>query len=66
MTMSFSFDDHIQSCIYARQMIGMIKGTFTFLDKGIFNHLYKALVRPHLEYGTAIWSPYLKRQSVTI
>ena len=54
MTMSFSFDDHIQSCIYARQMIGMIKGTFTFLDKGIFNHLYKALVRPHLEYGNVI------------
>ena len=46
-------------------MIGLIKRTFTFLDKEIFNNLYKALVQPHLESGNVIWSSYLKRQSVT-
>ena len=47
-------------------MIGIIKRTFTFVDKEIFNNLPKALVRPHLEYGNVIWSSYFKRQSVTI
>ena len=63
----FSFDVHIQSCINkANKMIGIIKRTFTFLDKGIFSDLYEALVRPHLVCSNVIWSPYLKRQSVTI
>ena len=47
-------------------MIGIIKRTFTYLDKEIFTNPYKALVQPHLEYGNVIWSPYLKSQSVTI
>ena len=32
----------------------------------MFIKLYKALVRPHLEYGNIIWNPYLKRQSVAV
>ena len=42
---SFSFDVHIKSCINkANKMIGIIKRTFTFSDKDIFNNFYKALV----------------------
>ena len=64
---SFSFDVHIKSCINkANKMMGIIKRTFTFLDKGIFSDLYEALVRPHLVCSNVKWSPYLKRQSVTI
>ena len=32
----------------------------------MFLKLYKALVRPHLEYGQSVWSPHLVRQSVLI
>ena len=32
----------------------------------LFSNLYKALVRPPLECDNVIWSPYLKRKSVTI
>ena len=45
-------------------MIGIYKRTFTFLDKENTGTLYKALVRPHLEYGDVLRSPYLKRQSI--
>ena len=31
-------------------MIGLIKRNFNYLDKNTFLTLYKALVRPHLEY----------------
>ena len=65
---SFSFKS-ISKVVYinkANKIIGVTKRTFTFLDKEIFNDLYKPLVRPPLEYCNIIWSPYLKRQSVTI
>ena len=62
-----SFDPHIQRIVSkANQMIGIIKRTFTFLDKITFLKLYKAFVRPHVEYANVVWSPHLKRQSQTI
>jgi hypothetical protein len=62
-----SFDPHIQRVVNkANQMLGIIKRTFTFLDKETFLKLYKAFVRPHLEYANVIWCPFLKRQSKLI
>jgi len=62
-----SFDPHIQNCINkANKMLGIIKRSFDYLDRDIFIKLYKALIRPHLEYGNLIWYPYLKRQSISI
>ena len=31
-----------------------------YLNKHNFNLLYTSLVRPHLEYGNAVWNPFLK------
>ena len=62
-----SFDLHIGKIVNkANQMLGIIKRSFTYLDKDIFLKLYKSFVRPHLEYGNAIWCPSLKRQSAQI
>ena len=35
-------------------------------SKDVFLKLYKALVRPHLEYGNVFWYPIFKRQSIAI
>ena len=65
--MSLNFDTHIQNSINkANKMIGLIKRTFKFINKESFCMLYKALVRPHLEYANSVWYPKLKRQSVAI
>ena len=40
--------------------MGLIQRTFVFLDKHNFNLLYKSLVRPHIEYGNIVWSPFQK------
>ena len=40
--------------------MGLIRRTFVFLDKHNFNLLYKSLVRPHIEYGNIVWSPFQK------
>jgi hypothetical protein len=62
-----SFDPHIQRVVSkANQMLGLIKRSFTYLDKDTFLKLYKAFVRPHLEYANVIWYPFLKRQSLQI
>ena len=39
----------------------MIKNTFSYMDKDMFLNLYQSLVRPHMEYCTQAWSPYLKK-----
>ena len=53
---------HISNCIKkANRTLGMIKHTFCYMDKEMFLNLYKALVRPLLEYCPQIWDPILKR-----
>ena len=37
--------------------MGIIRRSFTHLDDTIFLSLYKALVRPHLEYASPVWNP---------
>ena len=62
-----NFNKHIQACTSkANKMIGVIRRTFINIDKDIFTKLYKAIVRPHLEYGNLAWHPLFKYQSVEI
>ena len=64
---NLSFDPHIQKAISkSNQMIGLIRRSFSFMDKNMFLKLYKALIRPHIEYGNVIWYPLLKRQSSSV
>ena len=64
---ALSFDAHINNAIKkANQMLGIIRKSFDYLDKEIFVKLYKAIVRPQLEYGNTVWFPVFKRQSVAL
>ena len=59
---SLSFDTHIDTVTNkANRMAGLIRRTFTHLDSKSFVLLFKALVRPVLEYGQAVWKPYLRK-----
>ena len=40
-------------------MVGMIKRTFSYLDKDIFLRTFKTFVRPILEYCQQAWAPHL-------
>ncbi|XP_069128902.1 uncharacterized protein [Argopecten irradians] len=56
---NLDFRTHIQNSISkANSVLGIIKRAFTFLDEPMFKQLFKALVRPHLEYAASAWSPY--------
>jgi hypothetical protein len=45
----------------ASSVVGAIKRSFDFMDQSMFKMLYKALVRPHLEYANSVWNPRLKK-----
>ncbi len=47
-------------------MLGIVKRTFIYLEKDIFLRLYKMLIRPHLEYATCVWNPWLVKDTHTI
>ena len=64
---NLNFENHISNITKkANQMLGIIRRTFTYIDKNILLKLYKALVRSHLEYGNVIWNPHLKKHSIQI
>ena len=41
----------------ANQILGLIKKSYSSRDPYTITTLYKTMVRPHLEYGNAMWSP---------
>ena len=43
------------------QVLGMIRRNITYKEKSLNVPLYKAIVRPHLEYCIQAWSPYLRK-----
>ena len=42
-------------------MLGLIIRSFDYLDKNSYIRLYKAMIRPQLEYGNAVWHHYLSK-----
>ena len=57
-----SFEQHICTKVrVANAIMGHIRRAFTFLALVTFKKLYTSMVRPHLEYGQCIWSPFLMK-----
>ena len=42
------------------QILGLIRRNITYKGKKLIIYLYKAIVRPHLEYCIQAWTPYRK------
>ena len=43
------------------QILGLIRRTIMYKEKQLIVPLYKAIVRPHLEYCIQAWRPYRKK-----
>ena len=50
----------------ANKMMGLIRRSYTHLDKTSFHDLFNSLVRPHLEYCVSIWYLLLKKDKELI
>lgn len=56
------FSNHISEKVNkANSIMGIIRRSFRHLSCLVFVRLFKALVRPHLEYAATVWSPHLKK-----
>lgn len=56
---TFKFHTHSSSASKkANQILGIIKRSYGTRDAITMTALYKAMVRPHLEYGNTIWGPF--------
>jgi len=61
-TSDLMFERHISIVVKrANSILGVIKHNFDLGNYQMFRILYTTLVRSHLEYGCAVWSPYLTR-----
>jgi hypothetical protein len=48
------------------QRLGMIKRSFDYMDKDMFLTVFKSIVRPHLEYGSSVWSVIYKKEAIQL
>ena len=62
-----SFQAHAESKIAtANKLLGMIRRTFSFMDTTLLSWLFKAMVRPHLEYCHTVTHPRTVAQTQAI
>ena len=56
-----TFKEHVNHVTSkANRILGIIRRSFDYLTAEMFIRLYKALVRPILEYGHSVWQPHHK------
>ena len=59
-----TFRAHIDSKVNtANAFLGLIRRNFQYLDLESLLRLFKAFVRPHLEYAAVVWSPSLQHRN---
>ena len=62
-----NFQNHINKQVNkANQKLGLINRSFKYMDKDMFLQLFKSLVRPHLEYGSTVWSVANIKEAIII
>ena len=58
-----TFSKHVETQVgKANRLVGLIRRSFTYLDKDSMRQLFCAIVRPHVEFGNVSWSPRFKKQ----
>ena len=67
MDPKLSFDDHVSQTVKkANRLCGMLVSNIQCKEKDIMVPLFKALVRPVLEYGNSVWTTCLKKHNTII
>jgi hypothetical protein len=64
---SMSSSPHVAAAVKkGNMMLGIVRRCFIHKSRDIMLPLYKAIVRPHLEYASQAWNPYLKKDRTNL
>ena len=63
---SLKVNTQVQQAIKANGILAFIARGFEYRDGDVLLQLYRALVRPHLEYCVQFWCPYLRKNVFAI
>ena len=64
---NLNFANHIQNQVNkANQIVGLTRQSCVYLDNFTLCLLFKAPMRPHLEYAHSVWTPYMKADIISI
>ena len=67
MDCNLSFENYIMGKVSKEnQMMGLIRRSFVYLDTENVTRLYKAIVRPHLEYANSVWMSRRKKDIIIL
>ena len=68
LSQSLEWSDHITDiCRKARRVLGLIYHQYSpFLSLTALQQLHISMVRPHLEYASQLWNPYLQKDIVML
>ena len=58
---NLKFEEHISNVVSkANRLLGLVKRTFSYIDRTVFLTIYKSIIRPVIDYGDSVWNPSLK------
>ena len=64
---ALKFRDHVYYTVNkASRLLGLIRMTFSCIDKDTLPRPFTTLVRPHVEYGNIIWHPRYRIDKIQI
>lgn len=50
----------------ANSTVGILRRTFSYMDRNVVKTTYKTMIRPVLEYGNVVWCPRYKTDDIGI
>ena len=55
------FDFHINNIVNkANRLLGLVKRTFSYMDRNKLLIIYKSIIRPKIDHGDSVWNPSLR------
>ena len=64
LSRTLDWSHHVNNKVMkANRSLGVLRRNLGSCPEGVKEAAYKALARPHVEYGSSVWDPHLKKKT---